>query len=295
MSTRKPRTLCFAPPPPPPWTKRVIRCRADATPPSRPRRHGGCDARWLVGWRVMEAVGTRAQPSKTFAHDQCSCSLPCPGEDTALLLAHRTAKRNARELPLLPAPLRRDPRRHGGDTWLGAKAGGGAWGRCALPPTRCTVRERVLEPGVRGPGAQIPTPARRSPPPPAAARSRHGLEGAELVAAMALAPQRLRGLVVRSEGVQRVGPAHVHTTTTLVPHPGDVCTVRPQVGRSPVRAVRAAAQLRRRRRCLARSERVHRVRGRHLRHGDNRVRRHDVGNVPIPKNSPHSHHLQSSI
>jgi hypothetical protein len=52
-------------------------------------------------------------------------------------------------------------------------------GRSALPPTCCTVRKRVLEPGERGPGVETPTPARVSPPPSAAARSRHGLDGAD--------------------------------------------------------------------------------------------------------------------
>ena len=117
-----------------------------------------------------------------------------------------------------------------------------------------------------------------------------------MVASTAPAPQRLRGLVARSGCLLRVGTGHIHTTATLVPHPGRVCTVHPPIGRSLIRAARRRwrQQLRRRRRCLARSERVHRVRGRLLQRTDHQVRRHDVGNTPIPKTAPHRHQLQSS-
>ena len=62
-----------------------------------------------------------------------------------------------------------------------------------------------------------------------------------------------------------------------------------------VRASRAPAQLRRRREGVARSERVHRVRGWCLRLGNHCVRRHDVGNTPIPPNRLKRHRLQSSV
>ena len=72
----------------------------------------------------------------------------------------------------------------------------------------------------------------------------------------------------------------------------------PRIGRfrcKAVRALMASAQLRWQRRCLARSDRVHRVRGRLLQRTDHQVRRHDIGNTPIPKTAPWHRQSQSSV
>ena len=89
------------------------------------------------------------------------------------------------------------------------------------------------------------------------------------------------------------GTLFLHGGVQGCPHSEVPRSVALEVG--AVRASRAPAQLRRRREGVARSERVHRVRGWCLRLGNHCVRRHDVGNVPIPQNRLKRHRLQSSV
>ena len=151
-------------------------------------------------------------------------------------------------------------------------------GRSALPPTCCTVRKRVLEPGERGPGVETPTPARVSPPPSAAARSRHGLDGADGRSdgtGPAAAPRACCALRVFATGR---GWSHTHRH-----HAGPA--PRPRLhGASPDRplphtggtASRTPTKLRRRRGGVVRSEWVHDVRKSALPLRGSVVRRHLV-------------------
>ena len=147
-------------------------------------------------------------------------------------------------------------------------------------------------------GHESPPPSRCSDgTPPSLCRSR-GL-GAWAVRA-SRPPVELRR---RQRGLARSGCAHSVSRGGVQPR-GPVVrrhlvipTARPRIGALDVRAARASmasAELRRYRRCLARFDRIHLVRGRLLQRTDHQVRRHEVVNTPNPKTAPHRHQLQSS-
>ena len=143
------------------------------------------------------------------------------------------------------------------------------------------------------------------PPPQRRSRSASHLAIAPLVWASEAStrrsvPERLRGggdaLCVRSVSRTSAEASCSHGTpkSAAVSSSGRPFLGSVALDARAVRASMASAQLRWQRRCLARSERVHRVRIRLLRLGNHRVRRHDVGNTPNPKTAPQHRQSQSS-